>query len=166
MPVLDQLDIAGVTADSRHVVPGDLFAALPGTEADGRNFIADAVRRGAVAVLAATGRIEAQIERLGEVYPLVVVKRGSAGCEAGRGAERWRAPAPPVRVVDTTGAGDLFAAGVLHGLVHGAPLDVAGRLGALAAAEIVSHLGAQPEISLRSLAANRGLAPPFWNQAR
>ncbi len=55
MPVLDQLDIAGVTADSRHVVPGDLFAALPGTEADGRNFIADAVRRGAVAVLAATG---------------------------------------------------------------------------------------------------------------
>jgi UDP-N-acetylmuramoyl-L-alanyl-D-glutamate--2,6-diaminopimelate ligase len=46
------LDIAGVTADSRHVVPGDLFAALPGTRVDGRAFIAEAVARGAVAVLA------------------------------------------------------------------------------------------------------------------
>lgn len=46
------LDLAGVTADSRQVVPGDLFAALPGAHADGRAFIADAVRRGAVAVLA------------------------------------------------------------------------------------------------------------------
>lgn len=50
-----QLDIAGVTADSRQVVPGDLFAALPGTRADGRAFIADAVARGAVAVLAPPG---------------------------------------------------------------------------------------------------------------
>ena len=49
------LEIAGVTADSRHVVPGDLFAALPGLHADGRTFIADAVRRGAVAVLAPCG---------------------------------------------------------------------------------------------------------------
>ncbi len=49
------LDIAGVTADSRHVVPGDLFAALPGAHADGRSFIADAVERGAVAVLAPPG---------------------------------------------------------------------------------------------------------------
>ncbi len=49
------LDIAGVTADSRQVVPGDLFAALPGSRADGRDFIADAVERGAVAVLAPAG---------------------------------------------------------------------------------------------------------------
>lgn len=49
------LDIAGVTADSRAVVPGDLFAALPGSRADGRSFIADAVKRGAVAVLAPQG---------------------------------------------------------------------------------------------------------------
>ncbi|MEA2776800.1 MAG: UDP-N-acetylmuramoyl-L-alanyl-D-glutamate--2,6-diaminopimelate ligase [Acetobacteraceae bacterium] len=50
-----RLDIAGVTADSRHVVPGDLFAALPGSRADGRLFIADAVERGAVAILAPPG---------------------------------------------------------------------------------------------------------------
>src|SRR6201996_89525 len=49
------LDIAGVTADSRHVVPGDLFAALPGTKTDGRAFIAEAVARGAVAILAPPG---------------------------------------------------------------------------------------------------------------
>lgn len=49
------LDIAGVTADSRAVVPGDLFAALPGSRVDGRIFIADAVRRGAVAILAPVG---------------------------------------------------------------------------------------------------------------
>jgi UDP-N-acetylmuramoyl-L-alanyl-D-glutamate--2,6-diaminopimelate ligase len=49
------LDIAGVTADSRAVVPGDLFAALPGSRVDGRAFIADAVRRGAVAILAPVG---------------------------------------------------------------------------------------------------------------
>ncbi len=50
-----RLDIAGVTADSRNVVPGDLFAAIPGLRADGRSFIADAVRRGAVAVLLPSG---------------------------------------------------------------------------------------------------------------
>ncbi len=58
MPAWDavsDLDIAGVTADSRAVVPGDLFAALPGTKVDGRVFIGDAVRRGAVAVLAPVG---------------------------------------------------------------------------------------------------------------
>jgi UDP-N-acetylmuramoyl-L-alanyl-D-glutamate--2,6-diaminopimelate ligase len=55
IPALAHLDIAGVTADSRHVVPGDLFAALPGTRVDGRAFIADAVERGAVAVLAPPG---------------------------------------------------------------------------------------------------------------
>jgi UDP-N-acetylmuramoyl-L-alanyl-D-glutamate--2,6-diaminopimelate ligase len=49
------LDVAGITADSRQVVPGDLFAALPGSRVDGRAFIADAVERGAVAVLAAQG---------------------------------------------------------------------------------------------------------------
>ncbi len=51
------LDIVGITADSRHVVPGDLFAALPGAHADGRAFIADAVERGAVAILAPPGTL-------------------------------------------------------------------------------------------------------------
>jgi sugar/nucleoside kinase (ribokinase family) len=62
-------------------------------------------------------------------------------------------PQPVAHVEDTTGAGDLFAAGFLFGLTHGYDLGTAGRLGALAAAEVISHLGARPETSLAELGA-------------
>jgi sugar/nucleoside kinase (ribokinase family) len=61
------------------------------------------------------------------------------------------------RVVDLTGAGDLYAAGFLYGLTHGTPLRACGRLGSLAAAEAISHIGARPELSLRDLAKDNGL---------
>jgi sugar/nucleoside kinase (ribokinase family) len=64
---------------------------------------------------------------------------------------------PVERVVDTTGAGDLFAAGFLSGLARGADDRNCGRLGALAAAEVIGHLGARPEASLRDLARDNGL---------
>jgi sugar/nucleoside kinase (ribokinase family) len=67
-------------------------------------------------------------------------------------------PAVPVeKVVDTTGAGDQYAAGVMYGLVRGRPLEVCGRLGALAAAEVISHYGPRPQASLRDLAAREGI---------
>jgi sugar/nucleoside kinase (ribokinase family) len=67
-------------------------------------------------------------------------------------------PAFPIRaMVDTTGAGDLFAAGFLFGLVRGAGHENAGRLGALAAAEIIQHIGARPQASLKELAQQNGL---------
>jgi sugar/nucleoside kinase (ribokinase family) len=59
---------------------------------------------------------------------------------------------PVARVVDTTGAGDLYAAGVLYGLTNGYDLGTCGRLGALAAAEVIGHLGARPQVSLADLA--------------
>jgi len=62
------------------------------------------------------------------------------------------AAAPVDHVVDTTGAGDQYAAGFLYGLTQGHDLPTCGRLGALAAAEVISHLGARPEISLADLA--------------
>ena len=67
-------------------------------------------------------------------------------------------PAAPVsEVVDTTGAGDLYAAGFLFGIATGRSLETAGRLGSLAAAEIISHIGARPESKLQDLARKAGL---------
>jgi sugar/nucleoside kinase (ribokinase family) len=60
-------------------------------------------------------------------------------------------------VVDTTGAGDLYAGGFLYGIAKGLPLDVAGRLGSMAAAEVISHVGARPAVDLSQLARQRGL---------
>lgn len=67
------------------------------------------------------------------------------------------APEPVRQVVDTTGAGDLYAAGFLFGLAAGKPTEVCGRLGSIAAAEAISHIGARPEQPLAKLAAARGL---------
>ncbi len=61
-------------------------------------------------------------------------------------------------IVDLTGAGDLYAAGFLYGLARGFPHEVCGRLGSLAAAEVISHIGARPVASLRQLAGQAGLA--------
>jgi sugar/nucleoside kinase (ribokinase family) len=73
-------------------------------------------------------------------------------------AERLEVPAMDVpEVVDTTGAGDLFAAGALFGLVKGASLELAASLGSLAAGEVISHAGARPEVSLAGLAREAGL---------
>jgi sugar/nucleoside kinase (ribokinase family) len=58
-------------------------------------------------------------------------------------------------VVDTTGAGDLFAAGFLYGYTKGHSLKQAARIGALCAAEVISHVGARPETSLTALIAER-----------
>jgi sugar/nucleoside kinase (ribokinase family) len=62
---------------------------------------------------------------------------------------------PVERVVDTTGAGDLFAAGVLYGLTQGFELETCGRLGSIAAAEVIGHYGARPQSPLSDLAGRR-----------
>jgi sugar/nucleoside kinase (ribokinase family) len=92
-------------------------------------------------------------------FPLIAaLTRSEKGCVVARGAEVHVVDAAPVdRVVDTTGAGDQFAAGFLYGLTHGKGLADCGRLGALAAAEVISHYGARPEMPLRELAAGAGL---------
>ena len=84
---------------------------------------------------------------------LAVVTRSEKGCVVigARGVEA--VPAVPVEdVVDTTGAGDLFAAGFLAGFAAGAIISPAAKLGALAAAEVIQHIGARPERSLKALA--------------
>jgi len=83
---------------------------------------------------------------------VVAMTRGPAGCVVARGDERVSAPALSVdAVVDTTGAGDLFAAGFLRGFTTGRPLAECARLGAVAAAEVIAHVGARPQVPLAGL---------------
>lgn len=83
---------------------------------------------------------------------IAALTRGEKGSMIIKGSEHHVIAAAPARqVVDTTGAGDLYASGVLYGLTHGLSLPECGRLGSLAAAEIISHLGARPEMMLKEL---------------
>jgi adenosine kinase len=88
---------------------------------------------------------------------LAVVTRSEKGCLVVTREETDAIPASPVEhLVDATGAGDLFAAGFLVGLSRGADYRTAARLGALSAAEVIQHLGARPETSLKDLARDNG----------
>jgi sugar/nucleoside kinase (ribokinase family) len=106
-----------------------------------------------------TGDFDAALRALRADIEIAVVTRSEKGCLV-VGPEGTEAVAafPVERVVDTTGAGDLFAAGFLAGLARGADDRTCGRLGALAAAEVIQHLGARPETSLKDLARDNGLA--------
>ena len=89
---------------------------------------------------------------------IAAITRSEAGSVVLAGDQRIAVPAVAVqKVVDTTGAGDQYAAGFLFGLARGRPLNVCGRLGSLAAAEVISHYGPRPQTSLRDLAAAAGL---------
>jgi sugar/nucleoside kinase (ribokinase family) len=89
---------------------------------------------------------------------IAALTRSAQGCVIVEEGEIHEIPAAPVEnVVDTTGAGDQFAAGFLYGLTHGKGLADCGRLGAMAASEVISHYGARPETSLRDIAAFAGL---------
>ncbi len=94
------------------------------------------------------------IAALKHKVPTLVVTRSEQGAVAVRGGAAAEVPAEPVaRVVDTTGAGDLFAAGFLFGHVNCRSLDACLKLGAICAAENISHYGARPEANLRELVA-------------
>lgn len=105
-----------------------------------------------------TAHLDEALDALRKEGVLGVVTRSEKGCVVVEGDETWEAPAFPIaRLVDTTGAGDLFAAGFLVGLARGADRVRCGQLGALAAAEIIQHLGARPEVSLKGLAKDKGV---------
>ena len=106
-----------------------------------------------------TSDFDAAVRALRGDIDIAVVTRSEKGCLVVGPDGTEAVPAFPVeRVVDTTGAGDLFAAGFLSGLARGADDRTCGRLGALAAAEVIGHLGARPETSLKNLARESGLA--------
>ncbi len=93
-----------------------------------------------------------------ETGVLAALTRGPAGSVVVPASGPVEVPAAPVdRVVDTTGAGDLFAAGFLYGITNGLDPSDCARLGGLCAAEIISHVGARPLADLRALAREAGL---------
>lgn len=109
--------------------------------------------------LTETASIEAAVAAIRPLTPLAAVTRSEHGSIIIAGDQTIEVPADPVsQLVDTTGAGDLYAAGFLFGVARGLDLATAGRLGSLAAGEVISHVGARPLVSLKALAAERGLA--------
>ena len=103
--------------------------------------------------LAGADDFEAAVELVSLKAPTVVATRSEQGAVARRGSEAASVPAEPISaLVDTTGAGDLFAAGFLAGEARGLSLEDSLRLGAICAAEVIQHYGARPEADLRALA--------------
>jgi sugar/nucleoside kinase (ribokinase family) len=104
-----------------------------------------------------TDNFEAALETARAACPLVAVTRGEKGSVIAAGPETYHVAAAPVaNVIDTTGAGDLYAAGFLFGYANHRPLPECGALGSLAASEVISHMGPRPEVSLKALMAARG----------
>jgi sugar/nucleoside kinase (ribokinase family) len=105
-----------------------------------------------IKALYATESFEQAVEQARRDTKVAAVTRGARGSVLVAGTEHVEVAAAPVpHVVDTTGAGDLYAAGVLFGLTHGDSLAAAGQRGSIAAAEVISHYGARPERNLREL---------------
>jgi sugar/nucleoside kinase (ribokinase family) len=99
-----------------------------------------------------TDDFDEAVARVRRLTELAAVTRGAKGSVIVSATEHVAVPAAPVaQVVDTTGAGDLYAAGFLYGLTRNLPLAECGRIGGIAAAEIISHYGARPETSLAAL---------------
>jgi len=104
-----------------------------------------------------TSDFDTAVNALRNDVRLAVITRSEKGCLVVTREETDAVPASPIeRMVDATGAGDLFAAGFLVGLSRGVEYRTAARLGALAAAEVIQHLGARPETSLKALARDNG----------
>ena len=101
--------------------------------------------------------LSAALERAAEDAGTVVCTRSGHDVVLVRGEEQAVVPVNRVVPVDATGAGDQFAAGFIYGLATGAPLAVAGRMGCVAAAEVIGHFGARPEADVMALYRKAGL---------
>jgi len=113
---------------------------------------------GELAALFETDDFDAAASQLASMVDVAAITRGEAGSEIVCGEVRVTIAAVPVaKVVDTTGAGDQYAAGFLLGLARGLSLEDSGKLGSLAAAEVIAHWGPRPMTSLEALAKDAGL---------
>ncbi len=105
-----------------------------------------------------TDDFDAAIERLRADTGTAAVTRSEKGSVVMNGEGVFAVPAQPIeKVIDTTGAGDQYAAGFLLGLARDLPLQTCAKLGHIAAAEVISHYGPRPEVPLRDLADKAGI---------
>ena len=104
-----------------------------------------------VCALYEEGDFETAAKLAAQDVALAALTRSEAGSVILRGTERVEVAAEPAKVVDTTGAGDAYAAGFLAGYAAGRPLSVCGQLGSIAAAEVIGHYGARPAVDLKTL---------------
>ncbi len=105
-----------------------------------------------------TADTDAALESLEKDARSAVVTRSEKGAVVIQNGSRVSVPAKPLdKIVDLTGAGDLFAAGFLFGLSRKMDAETCARLGAMAAAEVIAHVGARPEVTLKDLAVSEGL---------
>jgi sugar/nucleoside kinase (ribokinase family) len=88
---------------------------------------------------------------------IVACTDGENGAHVLSDGQHWHVPAVPTKIVDATGAGDLFAGAFLWGITNGHDLQTSARMGNIAASEVISHIGARPEADLRALFATHGL---------
>jgi adenosine kinase len=108
-----------------------------------------------------TSDFDGALAQLRKDATLSAVTRSEKGCVVASAAGAVAVPAAEIeKLVDTTGAGDLFAAGFLFGLARGADHRTCGELGGLAASEVIQHIGARPQTSLSALAAATGIKVP------
>jgi sugar/nucleoside kinase (ribokinase family) len=104
-----------------------------------------------------TGSLDDALEACAKDVRLAAVTVGPGGAWVIENGKRTLVPTTPAQVVDATGAGDMFAAGFLHGLAQGRDPETCARMGCVAAAEIIGHIGARPEVDLKELLARSGL---------
>ena len=104
-----------------------------------------------------TDDLMAALDRASAVCDMVICTRSGNSVLLRRGDERAEAAVTPVVPVDATGAGDQFAAGFLFGLATGRTLDICGRMGVMAAAKVIGHIGPRPRADLRAMFASAGL---------
>ena len=104
-----------------------------------------------------TDDFDAAVAQIRKDSQIAAITRSSKGSVIVSGADTWAAPVAPAQVVDATGAGDQYAAGVLYGITHGLSLQESAVLGNLCAGEVISHIGPRPAADLRALALKAGL---------
>ena len=104
-----------------------------------------------------TDDLDSALARAAAEVPIAVCTIGARGALVLSGGERYHAPAVETRIADLTGAGDLFASGFLHGVANGRDLMTSARMGCVAAAEVIDHIGARPNADLKALFAGHGL---------